>query len=332
MWALLLAATFQGLGDLPGGAVHSEALVVSGDGKVVAGRSASESSPEEGFVWTEQGGLRPLLGEGGEHVGGEPRAIDAKGKVVGGKISKGGLESARWTAPKGWSLLGDLEGGGKDSQVLGMSADGSVLAGWGSSAQGLQAARWVAGRAVAIGDLPGGPVHSAAAAVSADGKTIAGTGTTEQGQVAFLWTDKGLVPLGELDGGDYGSEPFGISPNGTVVVGKSSSKEGIEAFRWTRDGMNGMGDLPGGDYQSMAFDVCDCGTIVGMATIERGPVAFLWSAEKGMRSIEEMLVGVGSAKGWQLTEANSISDDGRTIVGNGINPDGKPEGWVVRLP
>jgi hypothetical protein len=32
MWALLLAATFHGLGDLPGGEFRSEALAVSADG------------------------------------------------------------------------------------------------------------------------------------------------------------------------------------------------------------------------------------------------------------------------------------------------------------
>ena len=36
--------------------------------------------------------------------------------------------------------------------------------------------------------------------------------------------------------------------------------------------------------------------------------------------------------GWRLDEAMGISDDGLTIVGRGINPDGFPEAWVVTLP
>jgi hypothetical protein len=35
--------------------------------------------------------------------------------------------------------------------------------------------------------------------------------------------------------------------------------------------------------------------------------------------------------GWVLSSAEGIFDDGRTIVGPGINPDGYPEGWIVVL-
>ena len=333
---LLAAASFQGIGDLSGGEVQSEALAVSGDGKTVAGRSSSEHSPEEGLLWTAAKGLRPLLGPARKHVGGEPRAIDARGKMVAGKISGDSLEAARWTEAAGWVPLPDLEGGGGDCQVLGMSGDGSVLVGWGSSSAGLEAARWVGGRALAMGDLPGGPVHSAAAAASADGKTVAGTGTTERGQEAFVWTERaGMTSLGELEGGEHASEPFGISPDGSVVVGKSSSGRGTEAFRWTRaGGMQPLGDLPGGDFSSMAFDVSASGIVVGTATTSRGPAAFLWDTEHGMRAVEDLLAaaGVRAAASWQLTEATAISDDGRTLVGNGTNPAGKPEGWVAQLP
>ena len=154
--------------------------------------------------------------------------------------------------------------------------------------------------------------------------------------MAFVWTERGgLVPLGELPGGEQASEPFGMSPDGAVIVGKSASKNGVEAFRWTPStGMKGLGDLPRGDFQSMAFDVSAGGTVVGMATAERGPVAFIWDAQNGLRSLESALsiAGVRTAEGWQLTEATAISADGRTIVGSGTNPDGKPEGWVAHLP
>jgi len=336
--ALLLAASgavasFRGLGDLPGGAFHSEALAVSDDGKVVAGRSASQHSEEEGFLWTAGGGPKEMPGPGGAHVPGEPRAIDASGKVAAGKIFlNGSLEAAHYTKEKGWTLLGDLEGGGTGSQVLGMSADGSVLVGWGTSGSGLEAARWVGGKATAIGDLPGGAFHSAAAAASADGATIAGTGTTERGPEAFLWTaSAGIVSLGELEGGEHASEPFGISPDGTTVVGKSSSSRGTEAFRWTKaGGMQALGDLAGGEFMSLAFDVSSAGLVVGTATGEHGPEAFVWDDAHGLRSLRDVLAPF--AAGWQLTEAVAITPDGRTIVGNGIDPDGKPEGWVARLP
>ena len=50
------AATFQGLGDLPGGSVESWAYAVSPDGSVVVG-SSSSSSGQQAFRWTSGQGM-----------------------------------------------------------------------------------------------------------------------------------------------------------------------------------------------------------------------------------------------------------------------------------
>jgi len=88
--------SLRGLGDLPGGRFHSEALALSDNGQVVAGRSSSEFSEEEGFLWTRRDGLVPLLGPGPVHVAGEPRALTRSGHAIAGKIvAPGGpLEAA----------------------------------------------------------------------------------------------------------------------------------------------------------------------------------------------------------------------------------------------
>jgi hypothetical protein len=51
--------------------------------------------------------------------------------------------------------------------------------------------------------------------------------------------------------------------------------------------------------------------------------------KNGMRALKQVL-GKAAAS-WQLIEAPGITSDGRTVIGNGVNPDGKPEGFVVRL-
>src|SRR5262245_26654942 len=133
---------FIGLGDLPGGRFHSEALALSEDGNVVAGRSSSAQFDEEGFLRTRDGALVPLLASGGTHVSGEPRAITPAGRVLAGRIALPGrpLQAARWSRADGWTSLPDLDGGGTDSQALGMTPDGTVIVGWGSSSAGLEAA------------------------------------------------------------------------------------------------------------------------------------------------------------------------------------------------
>lgn len=50
------AGELLGLGDLPGGAVFSTSVDVSGDGSVVVGNSSSANGTEA-FRWTQAGGM-----------------------------------------------------------------------------------------------------------------------------------------------------------------------------------------------------------------------------------------------------------------------------------
>ena len=53
--------------------------------------------------------------------------------------------------------LGDLSGGNSYSYVSGVSADGSVVVGYSTSANGREAFRWTEAEGmVGLGDLPGG--------------------------------------------------------------------------------------------------------------------------------------------------------------------------------
>ena len=52
-----------------------------------------------------------------------------------------------------------------------------------------------------------------------------------------------------------------------------------------------------------------------------------------MRSLSDILLSHYNMDlgGWVLTQAIGISDDGLTVAGNGINPEGNEEGWIVTL-
>ena len=225
--------------------------------------------------------------------------------------------------------LGDLDGGSIDSVARGVSADGSTVVGWSTSASGIEAFRWTATTGMeGLGDLDGGIFRSTAFGVSADGSVVVGTGTSASGNQAFRWTAAtGMVGLGDLPGGLFSSFAYGVSADGSVVVGQGSSNSGLgsttvdEAFRWTQaDGMVGLGDLTDQTFtiytaSSRATAVSADGSVVvgkGSPPVS-GTEAFRWTQADGM-------VGLGDLPGSPLSsQANAVSRDGSVVVGKGVS-------------
>jgi uncharacterized membrane protein len=100
-----------------------------------------------------------------------------------------------------------------------------------------------------------------------------------------------------------------------------------------------LGDLPGGPTSSFATGVSDDGnTVVGVGnstySVDSNGDAFIWTSQRGMRLLKDAVMADYSApqlEGWHLTTAWGISGDGRSIVGEGINPQGHLEAYIVRL-
>src|SRR5438874_13395780 len=104
----LSAATFQGIGDLPGGTFYSYATGVSVDGKVVVGASSSASG-YQAFRWTATTGMVPLGDLPGGSFDSGANGVSGDGWiVVGGSSSSTGYQAFRWTATNGMVGLGDL--------------------------------------------------------------------------------------------------------------------------------------------------------------------------------------------------------------------------------
>ena len=337
----VIAASLQGLGDLPGGDFNSTAFGVSGDGLVVVG--IAEIDPPtifdgiQGFRWTAEDGL---VGLGGDFTSSQAYDASADGSIVVGNGWKGEwggpYEIFRWTEEAGTVSYDISPDGYWDSRVFSTSADGTISVGR-TDGSWSQAIYWTEDEGIVLlGDLPGGRFDSAAFAISADGKVIVGDGHTDSGTEAFRWTlSDGMVGLGDLPGGSFASFAEGVSFDGSVIVGHSVSERGNEAFRWTvSSGMVGLGDLSEA-FLSHAFAVSGDGSVVvGQGTTEAGKEAFVWTENEGMRSLQNILAydfGIDMS-GWQLTHAYDISYDGRTIVGGGINPKGKKEAWIAVIP
>ena len=187
------AATFFGLGDLPGGDFNSFAMRVSTNGHAATGFSLSGGGfpgTFEAFRWTQDEGMIPLgkLDGGTESFG---YGVSANGRyVVGTGGSTQGGQAFLWSEDVGIQGLGRLQGAIGSSAATGVSADGSVVVGWGGNGE---AFRWTQSTGmVGIGFLPGAS-SSSAAGVTDDGTGIVGS----SGGRVFLWIeDSGYERLG----------------------------------------------------------------------------------------------------------------------------------------
>lgn len=309
---------FMGLGDLPGSLTRSVAYGLSADGSTVVGDS-NGGDDQHAYVWTMATGMMDI---------GRGIALDASadGSVVVGKSSG----AFRWTQQTGPESLGP--GTGRFLLGMGISADGSVIAGTLSDAPG--AYRWTeATGAVPLGTLfPNSENY--AADISADGLVIVGSQGPPPGQgweTAFRWTQlTGVQLIGTLPG-ERSSVARATNADGSVVVGFAGS---FKAYRWTlTGGMVGLGDLPGGESISDALDVtADGSLVVGYSATNEGLEAFVWDAANGMRNLRSILIDDGlDLTGWTLTRAWAVSADGRTFAGDGINPQGNEEAWIASL-
>lgn len=181
-----------GLGFHPSGGTFSEALGVSGGGARIVGRADSASNGVFAFLWRGSG-LEPLQ-PAGLTDGSMAAAISADGlAVVGRARGTGGAEIAvRWSLRGGQAFaeaIGDLPGGADASQALAVNADGSVVAGWGTTAAGqvaflvdeLHGMTSLADLLACYGIDLGGWRLTEARGLSADGRTIVGTGINPAG-------------------------------------------------------------------------------------------------------------------------------------------------------
>lgn len=287
------SAGIQSLGTLPG-ALSSSAHGVSSDGSIVVGSSGGKP-----FLWTEAGGIQEI-DIGAYYTGGSANAISSDGStVVGYGKTSSGNEAFYWTVSSGAQSLGYLPGTNYSSSATGVSHDGTII-------------------------------------VGASKSELSGPYNYE----AFRWTSTdGMIGIGEPPTWFF-SAALEVSEDGYVAVGYCDYAAGRESFRWSESSIQLLGDLDGGRRESIAYDISADAVIIVGSSVTSGWTddmiheAFIWDETHGMRNLKEVLqidYGV-DLTGWILSEARGISADGLTIMGNGYNPDGLAQGWVVTIP
>ena len=143
---------FALLGRLSGHA-RSEANAVSADGSTVVGQSAVGNTPWEAFRWTQAGGIQGLGNLGGGAAGGsEAFGVSGDGSlVVGTTPTDSGSAAFLWDEAHGMRELAKVlsEALGLDltgwtlTRATDISADGTVIVGWGTNANG-DSESWIA--------------------------------------------------------------------------------------------------------------------------------------------------------------------------------------------
>jgi probable HAF family extracellular repeat protein len=337
-------ASFQGIGFLDEQHSRSEVHGLSSNGKVVLGSYSGGS-----FLWTPTLGITHMIDNLHDGQWNYPLSLSGNGKVVVGYADtpahSQGLEAAReafrWTAATGTVGLGDISGHAVyQTSAWGVSFNGSVVAGWDNGdTTGERGYLWTQNNGMrGLTDPPTTP-SSRAYAMTPNAKVIVGTWSPPgfTGYEAVRWVaGKGMQELGDLPGGYRNSIAKGVSANAKVVVGYSASKLGNQAFRWTaKTGMQNLGGLSAKLSSSEAVAAsADGSIIVGTGLNRNGGAAFIWDHRHGMRALKSVLLKdfhLSDVRDWDLINATSISADGTTIGGNGYDPDGNWEGWVVHL-
>ncbi|MCX7924296.1 MAG: hypothetical protein N2554_00630 [Fimbriimonadales bacterium] len=234
--------------------------------------------------------------------------VSDNGVVVGTAYNSQGLRRAfRWTPETGLQDLGTL--GGRESEALGISANGVVIVGRAEKANYDRVAfRWTSTTGMqTLSGLENGA--SKAFAVSADGGVIVGWYGNSPQTRAFRWSSAGGLlilpyPVGQPDSPYF--EAFGVSADGNTVAGSIGDTPRV--FRWTaQTGTLVLGTL--GGAASEARDVSGNGSVIvgGSLNAQQQMRAFRWTAATGMQDIGALEAGQSFAYG--------VSGDGTVVVG-----------------
>jgi uncharacterized membrane protein len=295
---------------------------VSGDGSTVAGIHA----PSAGFRWRPQVGFESIpLPTGYAAI--DPGDVSFDGTVIVGGLTAGSsVVGFRWTESGGMHILPrPTTFGGYGGTAV--SADGETVLIHSFIAPKL----WTVAAGLQPIPIEGNWATYYAKGLSADGSLVAGYLTTlpnpQTYEWDFTWTAMGGAALFQ------GMRTVqGISPDGSVLFGEVD-------YDMARKPLNGaiqvIGTLPG-TFGTETLDSNFDGTIlVGAGWYSGGSIPAIpaiWTLEGGLERLEPYLAarGVVVPPEFQMTAALAISDDGRTIVGNGLVGDER-HGFVAML-
>ncbi len=304
-----------GLGDFAGGGFSSFAQGSNATGSKIVGRGTPDIT--RGFIWSEPGPLVRLANlSGGTSNSDTANAMSADGvHTVGQSNSLAyGIRATIWSGNALGQVLPDMAGGSVFNDALAVNADGTVVAGWGTSAAGFEAAIWTNGVLQTLGDLPGGTVTARATAINSDGTVVYGRGNAASSNTTFRWTAAtGMVQL-EPDGVaqlGFNSEPFACNAAGTVAVMRVQNRA---ALHIQGGGTAFLDDLLTAEgLANSAFTLIDAKGISADGLTVAGN-AFVSGVIAGYRATFRTTSSLGSFHGTVQLEDFNLPEEGQMIT------------------
>lgn len=322
-----------------------DSLAVSADGRTVVGYS-SDDGGSRATRWRPDTGLVLLEG-----ALAEARGVSGSGDVIAGVAQglDGNVSPVRWVSGVGPDFLPNPPGASNiTTEASAVSADGSVVGGFGhylTSPIDFFGMTWTGEPVRAM------PAPCMITALNENGSLASGFAPHSRSlphDIALR--NNVMLPLptssdrscsGELclncvSANRCASRAYGISRDGATVVGYVADLTSgrSAAMLWAFDSAGAITNtVLSPQYPAQAMAVSgDAQVVVGGQGIDGVSVATLW-ADGGSASIADRLSQAGvDLKGWTLTLARGASDDGRVIVGTGVNPNGEQEGWMAVMP
>lgn len=318
------AQSLTWLGTLGGNT--GRASGVSDDGLTVVGGAQDSGALYKAFMWQNSTGMVNLGNFGGNSSG--AAGVSASGLRIAGTARDSLFRNRAFIYLNGVMLDIDPLVVFEDVSASDISPDGNwVVGSYKDASLNDRAYSYFAGSSlIDIGTL-GGESSEAFAISGGIDPIIVGRSQTSNFEIhAFKKFGNQMDDLGTL-GGDF-SMATDISNNKDFIVGYSTGANHPDrAFIWTdSSGMQNLGSLS--LYQSQAWSVSDNGIVVGWAYAFDSlyntflESAFIWTSDSGMQNLNTLYSNLIPVTG-KLTFANSISANGRYIVGTGYksNPE-----------
>ena len=277
------------------------AFDISRDGSTLVG-SRFNGTTTRAVRWTATTGIVELgqLPGAGSASFNEAYDVSSDGSVIIGFADTNStfgipMVGFRWTAATGMVALNDLPGGDVLAQASAISANGTVIVGYGTGPDSARAVRWINNSTspLNMGLPPGRVGFTEARHVSGDGQVVVGVWGNGLENEAFRWTaSTGYELLGDLPGGLLDSIATATNHDGSVIVGTGNPGE----------------DLP--------------------------DQPFYWTRDRGLRPFVDVLTdaGIDYSEWERFVELRDLSDDGLVVGGTGVLRDGTFAGFRAVIP